>query len=305
MASATYTAKTLNTWHAHCDVIPEVFNFGVTRVVSEADASRAFGVLTQDLVFVVHSEELMDEVQKQLREAASGSLSYKKDSITFQLADQSGTAGSSMIGGNVSTRLMTYLECLKAYMAKEYLEVASDDEKRGLPTVAPGSEASIPGVHLTPTQVGVRLYAKLPNEAKKVTELAIAYGAIGSGDDEPRDVESKDVTFKVNMCGFYLGKFYCNFRLIAPFNHRNEPEVLAKGKKGKSKPRRKATEGEGASASTPKKRKAVAAAPVKKALKRTTSLYTSVTAEGVESDAETVENNEDEDDEDEVVVSSN
>ena len=304
MASSAYTAKTLNTWHAHCDVIPEVFNFGVTRIVSEHDSSRVFGVLAQDLVFVVHSEELMAEIQKQLREASSGQLAYKKDSVTLQLADSIGAAGSAMIGSNVSTRLMTYLECLKAYMAKEYIDATPAEEKSSLPSVAPGAEASIPGVPLTPTQVGVRLYVKLPNEEKKVHDLAVAYGAIASGDEEPRCVASKDVTFKVNMCGFYMGKFYCNFRLIAPFNHRDEPEVLAKCKKGKAtKPRRKVTEGEGsASAGAPiKKRKAVAAPTVKKpAVKKT--LFESVTAEGQESDeddeAEVVE-------EEEVVVDAN
>ena len=204
-----------------------------------------------------------------------------------------------MLGGNVATRLMTYLEDLKAYMAKEYLEVASDDEKRGLPTFAPGSELSIPGVKLAPTQVGVRLYAKLPAETQKIQDLAVAYGAIGSGDEEPKSVEGKDVTLKVNMCGYYLGKFYCNFRVIAPFNHRDEPEVLAKGKKGKaSKPRaRKVTEGEGSGAG-PKKRKAVVA-PVKKVLKRTTSLYNSVTAEGQQDTDDDSEDEVEEVDEDE------
>lgn len=287
MASSAYTAKTLNTWHAHCDVIPEVFNFGVTRIVSDHDSSRVFGVLAQDLVFVVHSDELMAEIQKQLREASSGALAYKKDSVTIQLADSTGAPGSAMIGGNVSTRLMTYLECLKAYMAKEYMEATPAEEKAGLPTVAPGSEASIPGVPLTPTPVGVRLYVKLPAEDKKVQDLAVAYGAIASGDDEPRSVSSKDVTFKVNMCGFYMGKFYCNFRLIAPFNHRDEPEVLAKGKKGKaSKPRRKVTEGEGSAEAAIKKRKAVAAPPVKKAVKRVASLFESVTADGQDTEEE-------------------
>lgn len=299
MEATAYTAKTLNTWHAHCDAIPEVFNFGVSRIVSPHDSSRVFGVLAQDLVLVVHSEELMAEIKKQLREASSGTLAYKKDSVTFQLADSTGNPGSSMIGSNVSTRLMTYLECLKAYMAKEYLDAVPADERSGLPTVAPGAEASIPGVPLTPTAVGVRLYVKLPAEEKKISDLAIAYGAVGSGDDEPRNVESKDVTFKVNMCGFYMGKFYCNFRLIAPFNHRDEPEVLAKGKKGKtSKPRRKVTEGEGAA--PVKKRKAVAAPTVKKALKRTTSLYESVTADGQDSEDEDTEAADDE-----VVVEEN
>lgn len=280
MASASYSAKTLNTWHAHCDVIPEVFTFGVSRVVSDRDSSRSFGVLAQDLVLVVHSDELMTEIQKQLREATNDGLAYKKDSITIQLADNAGVPGSSMIESNVSTRFLHYLEELKSYMAKEYVELASDDEKRGLPTFASGAEVSIPGVKMTPTQVGVRLYAKLPAESQKIRDLAIAYGAIPEGEGGPRNVENKDCALKVNMCGFYMGKFYCNFRIIAPFNHRDKPEVLAKSKKSKtSKPRaRKVSEGEGAGAG-PKKRKAVTA-PVKKALKRTSSLYESVTADG-------------------------
>lgn len=294
MASSSYSAKTLNTWHAHCDAIPEVFTFGVNRIVSDRDSSRSFGVLAQDLVLVVHSSELMAEMQKQLREATNSGLAYKKDSITFQLADKSGVPGSSMLGGNTATRLITYLDELKEYMAKEYLEVASDDEKRGLPTFAPGAEVSIPGVKLTPSHVGTRLYAKLPAETEKVHDLAVAYGAIPDG-DRVRDVENKDVTLKVNMCGFYLGKFYCNFRVIAPFNHRDEPEVLAKGKKGKSvKSRaRKAVDGEGSGAG-PKKRKAVSAPLVQKPLKK--SLLATVIADAQatddESEGESVEEEE-------------
>jgi hypothetical protein len=215
--------------HIHCDPLPAEstlsFNFPST-------GSTTFGVFTPDIFLVVSSADLMNAVQDQLRRHLTSQ--YKAETVTLQLGDSAGEMGSEMLSSNLATRLSQFIQLFRTQSAAAYRDTH-------------GASSINSGVQLAPTSAGLRLYAKLPDikdkpeETKaKLRELAIKYGAIAADGEEIRDVSDLDVTVKVNIFGSYNGKFYLNYRLVAPFRHKDKPEILAEQpKKGR---KRSATE---------------------------------------------------------------
>ena len=220
-------------FHVHCDpMIPTetlAFDF-------PAQGENKFGVCVPEIFLVVHSPDLLAAIQKQLQTHLAGT--YNAQSVCVQLGDSEGALGSEMISENLASRLTTALNVVrnKAYEAHR--------EKYGGAGSSGAAAAAGTLANLIPTSAGLRIYPKLP-EVKgdkastdaKIRELAIKYGAIADDHGAVRDMSKLDVTIKINIFGFYKGAFYLNYRLIAPFRHREKPEVLAEAKK----PRKRAT----------------------------------------------------------------
>jgi hypothetical protein len=245
-------------FHVHCDplITPETLETGFPST-----GENQFGCFTPDIFLVISSADLMANVQHQLQNHQGGN--YKAESCTIQLGDSEGALGSEMISENLSSRLVQTLNSLRAKACEAFRTQFNVT-----------SPATAPNVALAPTAAGMRLYPKLPEvkgkpeeTAAKVRELAIKYGAIPGDDGETRDVSKHDVTIKVNIFGFYRGNFYLNYRLVAPFRHKDKPEILAEKKVARKRPAttRKKAEGEDAE-STPAKRPRVQnTKPAKKA----------------------------------------
>jgi hypothetical protein len=235
-------------FHCHCD--PQI-----TPDTIECDfpstSENQFGVFAPETFLVISSPDLMSNIQRQLQNHQTGN--YKAESCTIQLGDSEGALGSEMLSDNLATRLVQTLNILRTKACEAF---------RTHYNVT--SPATAPSVLLTPTAAGMRLYPKLPEvkgkpdeTAAKVRELAIKYGAIPDENGETRDVSKHDVTIKVNIFGFYRGNFYLNYRLVAPFRHKDKPEILAEVKKAPRKrpaTSRKRTEGEDDAATTKKSR---------------------------------------------------
>lgn len=226
-------------WHVHADTYME----GSTLSADFAEG-KSFGVFTPDIFLVVSSTDLMSGIQQQLRKAVDAS--YETESVTIQLGNAGGELGSEMISANLAARLSQQVNIIRQRAYEVY---------RGKFTDAP----SITDLNIHPTPAGLRLYAKLPKAEgstttkQKVQELAVKYGAMPGADGVARDVSDLDVTFKVNIFGLYNGAFYLNYRLVAPFRHKDKPEVVAEQPKKARKRAPSATP-------NPRKRTTIAAA---------------------------------------------
>jgi hypothetical protein len=239
-------------FHAHCDTFP-------TPEELSCKVEEKWGCFTPDLFIVISSADLMNSVQNQLRKLLTSQ--YKAESVTIQLADNVGERGSEMISSNLASRLLSLVSILRTRAYRDWTENGHERIQRL--------------DDITPTSAGIRLYPKLPEvkgdaEATKakIRDLAVKYGAISLVDgEEPRDVSELDVTIKVNIFGDYQGKFYLNYRLVAPFRHKDKPEVLAE--QPKKAPRKRAasavgtTSGASGSSSEPSAKKARAPASKK------------------------------------------
>lgn len=231
-------------FHAHCDTIPSPDEFSCR-------AEEKWGCFTPDIFLVISSPDLMSAIQEQLRKHLTSQ--YKAESATIQLGDAAGERGSEMISANLASRVLSFVSVLRARAYREWTDHGHDRIQRL--------------EDITPTTAGIRLYPKLP-EVKgdaqatkaKVRDLAIKYGAIPESEGaEPRDVSDLDVTIKANIFGDYQGKFYLNYRLVAPFRHKDKPEVLAEQPKKAPRKRAATPSGSGGdSASAVKKPRAPA-----------------------------------------------
>lgn len=238
-------------YHCHCDNLPTESDLDLDINGDRGD----WGYFTPDVFLVISSPDLMNAVQDQLRKHLTSS--YKAESITIQLADSHGERGSEMISSNLSSRVLSFVNILRCRALDYWKEEGTDGKKT---RDATGEVA--------PTQAGIRLYPKLPqvkNDAEgtraKVHDLAVKYGAVPATEGgECRDVSDLDVTIKVNIFGAYNDKFYMNFRLVAPFRHKDKPEIVAEQPK-KAARKRPASAAAGASSSS----EAGTGAPAKKA----------------------------------------
>ena len=201
-------------WHVHCDTYLEGSALAVDFPVD-----RNFGLFNPDIFLVCSSSDLLTQIQEQLRKALHSS--YSTESIHIQLGSSGGELGSEMISANLATRVAQQINLLRqrAYEAYRAHDASS-------PTISDTS------IH--PTVAGLRVYLKLPVERgnkeatnAKIKELAIKYGAIPADDGSVRDMSELDTAFKVNIFGFYNSSFYLNFKLVAPFRHKDKPEILA------------------------------------------------------------------------------
>jgi hypothetical protein len=205
-------------FHAHCDPLPT--DSDVSLNIN--DTNKQWGLFTPDVFIVISSADLMASVQEQLRKNLTSQ--YKAESVTIQLADSDNERGSEMISANLATRVLSIVNFFRGRALSLFKEEGLD-----------GSKVRDTSADLVPTQAGIRLYPKLP-EVKgsadatraKIRDLAVKYGAIAETEGgELRDVSNLDVTIKVNIFGAYQGKFYLNYRLVAPFRHKDKPEILA------------------------------------------------------------------------------
>ena len=212
-------------FHVHCDpaITPET---NIEMDVTEDGAN--WGYFSPDIFLVISSADLMNSVQDQLRKQLASK--YEAKAITLQLADANGERGSEMISGNLASRLITFINTIRNRALQYWKNEGLD-----------GSLCRDTNGDLAPTQAGIRLYPKLPSvnnqdsgdldvEATKakLRELAVKYGAVPEMEGaELRDVSNLDVTIKVNIFGQYQNKFYMNYKLVAPFRHKDKPEILA------------------------------------------------------------------------------
>jgi hypothetical protein len=212
-------------FHVHCDpmITAEslVFDF-------PGQGENKFGVCVPEIFLVVHSADLLAAIQKQLQTHLNGT--YNAQSVCVQLGDAEGALGSEMISENLAHRLTNVLNVVRNKACEAHREKY---------TTGGGASAS---ANLIPTSAGLRIYPKLPEvkgdkdaTTAKIRELAIKYGAIADAEGNVRDMSKLDVTIKINIFGFYKGAFYLNYRLIAPFKHREKPEILAETKKARKR----------------------------------------------------------------------
>lgn len=201
-------------WHAHCDTYLETPTLTV-----DFPADRNFGLFTPDLFLVCSSADLLAQIQEQLRKALHSS--YATESIFIQLGSSSGELGSEMISANLASRLTQQINQVRQRAYETF-------------KVHDASAPTISDTSIHPTVAGLRIYLKLPVERGnreatniKIKELAIKYGAIPAEDGTVRDVSELDTTFKVNIFGFYNSAFYLNYKLVAPFRHKDKSEILA------------------------------------------------------------------------------
>lgn len=201
-------------WHVHCDPYVEG-----SAIAVDFPADRNFGVFTPDMFLVCSSADLISQVQEQLRKALNSS--YATESIHIQLGSSGGELGSEMITANLAARLVQQIN---------HVRQRAYDAYRAHDSSAP----TVTDTSIHPTVAGLRVYLKLPVERgnreatiAKIKELAIKYGAIPADDGSVRDVTELDTAFKVNIFGFYNSSFYLNFKLVAPFRHKDKPEVIA------------------------------------------------------------------------------
>lgn len=232
MSSSSAAVKKFDgkVFHVHCDNTPQ--DSEIELEMSEGGDDANWGYCSPDVFLVISSAELMTSIQDQLRKHLTST--YKAESVTLQLADANGERGSQMVSSNLASRLITFVNYFRNRALHFFKENGLD-----------GSNVRDANADITPTQAGVRLYPKLPqvkgnDEATKakVRELAVKYGAIPEDDEsEPRDVSDLDVTIKINIFGAYNNKFYMNYRLVAPFRHKDKPEILAEQpKKSRKRP---------------------------------------------------------------------
>jgi len=215
MDRSTFDGKV---FHAHCDAFLE----GDAIQTHFSDSENKYGLFAPTIFLVVKSDDLMANVQDQLRRQIDAP--YAASSVTIQLGDSSGELGSEMIGSNTAARLVRQINSMRQICCAKYVEHFG---------------GSVPSaLDIAPTSAGLRLYPKLPEDRKepgntktKQRELAIKYGAIADSAGAIRDVSSHSVTLMANMFGFYKGAFYLNFRLCAPFKTKDKPEILAEAKK--------------------------------------------------------------------------
>lgn len=215
MERSTFDGKV---FHAHCDAFLE--GDAISTTFSEGD--NKYGLFAPSIFLVVKSEDLMSNIQEQLRRQIDAP--YAAGSVTIQLGDSSGELGSEMIGSNTAARLVRQINLLRQTCCAKHVEHFG---------------GSVPAsVDIAPTSAGLRLYPKLPEDRKEASntkakqrELAVKYGAVADAEGNTRDVSGHCVTLMANMFGFYKGAFYLNFRLCAPFKAKDKPEILAETKK--------------------------------------------------------------------------
>ena len=233
MERSTFDGKV---FHAHCDTFLE----GDAITTTFSDGDNKYGLFAPTIFLVIKSEDLMRNVQDQLRRNIEAP--YSAGSVTIQLGDSSGELGSEMIGSNIAARIARQVNLLRQTCCAKYVDHFG---------------GSVPSnLDIAPTSAGLRLYPKLPEDRKepgntkaKHRELAAKYGAIPDADGNTRDVSTHCVTLMANMFGFYKGSFYLNFRLCAPFKVKDKPEILAEQKKPRKRPAHKATGKAGAAES--------------------------------------------------------
>ncbi len=212
---STFDGKVM---HAHCD--PFLEGDAITTTFSEGE--NHYGLFAPSVFIVIKSDDLMSNVQEQMRKQIDAP--YSAGSVTIQLGDSAGEFGSEMLGSNTAARVVRQVNALRHACCTKFVEHFG---------------GSVPSsLDISPTAAGIRLYPKLPEDKKnadntkiKQRELAIKYGAIPDAEGNIRDVSGHSVTLMANMFGFYKGAFYLNFRICAPFKTKDKPEVLAEVKK--------------------------------------------------------------------------
>lgn len=216
-------------YHIHCDATPSDSDFDLAINEDGND----WGYFTPDIFLVISSADLMNSIQDQLRKQLASK--YEAKAVTLQLADASGERGSEMISSNLASRVITFVNTIRNRALQYWKEEGTD-----------GARTRDANADVAPTQAGIRLYPKLPvvkDDAEatksKLRELAVKYGAVPEMEGaECRDVSNLDVTIKVNIFGAYQNKFYMNYKLVAPFRHKDKPEILAE--QPKKAPRKRA-----------------------------------------------------------------
>lgn len=235
MDRSTFNGKV---FHAHCDAFVE----GAQITTRFADDEKEYGLFEPGFFLVINSQDLLSNIQSQLRKQLDAS--YEAKSVTVQLGDAAGELGSEMIGANCAARLVRQINILRTTCASHF------KERYG---------GSVPSdLDIKPTAAGLRLYPKIPDNKDKLRELAIKYGVLADDEGNLRDMTNLNVTLMANMFGMYKGSFYLNFRICAPFKARDKPEVLAEVKKSRAKRAapKKAEAGEEGVAAPATKRKA-------------------------------------------------